>query len=146
MTGRPLVFWLFATLTTGCVAAPPTWVDIPIGLPESETAFDSSSLVVEGSQRTAWVLVSFSPRYQFDADEIPTSKLLGLTSFDCDHATIQSMREIHYDLKGKPYYTVEHPTQRRTAAPGTVDRAQLDAVCAARQESWFRKLFDSWLH
>ena len=142
-----LVLWcLVDVLSRPAIAAPPTWVEIPVGIKGSRNAFDSSSVTIDGAQRTAWVMISFDSTYRFEPDKTPTSKILVLMTFDCNRITVQAMREIHYDPNGKPFYTVEQPTLQRAAAPKTVDRAQLDAVCAVPRKNWARRLLDLWVH
>lgn len=140
--------------TSTAAAATPEWVDISGVRSGERLAFDLSSLTIDGSKRTAWVKSRFPPR-SFTTGSTPIVQILALELFDCGRRTVQLTQEIDSDATGatvKVFNLVDNPIPPYGVAPGTIDQATLDAVCAAPNKNRFplldeiRTLIDRVLH
>ncbi len=118
----------------------PNWVGIGTAEGGAPLAFDSSSLTVDGSQRTAWMRLAFSPPRNMGAGVMhdnPVTRYLMLATYDCSRRTMQMTQVIVHDVNNESQSETLH-SPPEVVAPGTNGQPMLDGVCAAPTKNWFR--------
>ena len=116
-----------AALSSGIVAAEPTWVDIPIKITGMRTAYDSSSLVIDGTRRTVWMEIRYAHPTRMKRGMV--SRIVSLTIYDCFRRTSQSTQALIYAPNGDSSEESDQYERAERVRPGTVAESQLDAVC-----------------
>ena len=142
MQTKLLSLALMVTCSSAIPNGPDTrWKQTGTGIEEgvqATYAFDSSSLLREGREVTAWLRTTYWPSVSFNPGEPNTAVKLYQEQFDCKARTRTTIAIQRYSETGQSINTVVIPGYAREArpiVPDTLGENNFNALCSRTKSS-----------